>query len=302
MDAKTAVLTCLRKYAVFGGRASRSEYWFFTLATMIAQYAVSIVSAIAFAPIILGHMRPLVIAPGHPAPFDPAIFRMQLESQIPNLILVAVLFLPHLSVTVRRLHDLGRSGWWWWLNLIPIAGWLCLLVWECGAGTRGANRFGDDPLPADRPYMIEPLEAVRKCLRQSLRLKGRASRAEFWFFVLFGTVFNWVVTICAMIAMVVVAAVNRVLSFGAPPNPMPILGIMALLGIIMLLLLVPTSAVAVRRLHDIGRSGWWSWLYCIPLVGLVLILVWGCAPGTSGPNRYGPDPLAGEARPERQAG
>jgi len=49
---------------------------------------------------------------------------------------------------VRRLHDTDRSGWWWLLALVPIVGWIILLVWNCSRGTRGPNRYGPDPLGA----------------------------------------------------------------------------------------------------------------------------------------------------------
>jgi uncharacterized membrane protein YhaH (DUF805 family) len=54
--------------------------------------------------------------------------------------------LPYISVAVRRLHDTDRTGWWWWLSLIPIVGWIILIIWYATQGTRGPNRFGDDPL------------------------------------------------------------------------------------------------------------------------------------------------------------
>jgi uncharacterized membrane protein YhaH (DUF805 family) len=61
--------------------------------------------------------------------------------------------LPGISVTVRRLHDTDRSGWWYWIGLIPLVGAILLLIWFCTRGTDGANRFGPDPLSgvADSP-------------------------------------------------------------------------------------------------------------------------------------------------------
>jgi uncharacterized membrane protein YhaH (DUF805 family) len=54
--------------------------------------------------------------------------------------------LPYLAVTVRRLHDLDKSGWWWLIGFIPLVGAIILLVWFCQRGTVGPNRFGPDPL------------------------------------------------------------------------------------------------------------------------------------------------------------
>jgi uncharacterized membrane protein YhaH (DUF805 family) len=54
--------------------------------------------------------------------------------------------LPYLAVTVRRMHDLDKSGWWWLIGFIPLVGAIILLVWFCQRGTVGPNRFGPDPL------------------------------------------------------------------------------------------------------------------------------------------------------------
>jgi uncharacterized membrane protein YhaH (DUF805 family) len=53
--------------------------------------------------------------------------------------------LPHLAVSVRRLHDVNRSGWWYLFGLVPLLGTIVLLVWFCTDGTRGPNSFGADP-------------------------------------------------------------------------------------------------------------------------------------------------------------
>jgi uncharacterized membrane protein YhaH (DUF805 family) len=66
-------------------------------------------------------------------------------SPISSLVSLA-LFLPGLAVSVRRLHDTDRSGWWVLLFLIPLIGAIVLLIWYCSRGTPGGNRFGPDPL------------------------------------------------------------------------------------------------------------------------------------------------------------
>jgi uncharacterized membrane protein YhaH (DUF805 family) len=58
--------------------------------------------------------------------------------------------------------------------------------------------------------------------------------------------------------------------------------------------IIPTIAVGVRRLHDVDKSGWWILLSLIPLIGGLILLFFYVQPGTPGPNRFGPDPLAGE--------
>ena len=63
-----------------------------------------------------------------------------------------------------------------------------------------------------------------------------------------------------------------------------------LTGLLSLALLLPNLGVAVRRLHDINRSGWWILIALVPIVGAILLIYWYAQPGTSGSNPFGPDP------------
>jgi len=111
----------LRNYAVFTGRARRKEYWMFLLFNII----------FAIAAMILDNALGLVIAP---MPYGPLYM----------LYMLAVL-IPGLAVGVRRLHDLGKSGWWLLIILIPLIGAIWLLVLFVTEGTRGPNQYGPDP-------------------------------------------------------------------------------------------------------------------------------------------------------------
>lgn len=110
-----AIQSCYSNYATFSGRAARSEYWFFVLFQCL-------ITAFCWMLIPFGLGRSLL-----------------------GLIALAN-FLPAISVTVRRLHDTDRSGWWYWIALVPFAGAILLLIWFCTRGTSGPNRFGSDPL------------------------------------------------------------------------------------------------------------------------------------------------------------
>lgn len=118
MNIGASVSICFSKYATFQGRASRSEYWFFALATFLAAIAAVILDSVMFG-----------------SPFG--LFYVAL---------LLVTFLPYLSVFVRRLHDTDRSGWWYWILLVPIVGGILIIIWLCTKGTDGSNRWGDDPL------------------------------------------------------------------------------------------------------------------------------------------------------------
>jgi uncharacterized membrane protein YhaH (DUF805 family) len=116
MDFATAVRTCLNKYATFTGRAQRSELWWWTLFSIIANMV-----AVAIDASVLGM---------------PAV-----------QILVALgLILPGIAVGVRRLHDLDKSGWWYLIVFVPIVGALILIYFFIQRGTNGSNQFGPDPL------------------------------------------------------------------------------------------------------------------------------------------------------------
>jgi len=109
--------------------------------------------------------------------------------------------------------------------------------------------------------------AIKTCFGKYATFSGRAVRSEFWYF----TLFNWLFQLPLMIF-------DEALG-----TPFAI--------ITMLVLLLPGVAVAVRRLHDTDRSGWWYLILLIPLIGVILFIVWACSKGTAGPNRFGDDPL-----------
>ena len=124
MNMQTAVKTVLGKYATFSGRASRSEFWWFTLAVLILSIIVSIIDGAVVAPML-----------GFEAFADEAGEPLRVIESL-------VLLLPSLAVAVRRLHDIDRSGWWYLIIVIPIIGPLVLLYWYIQPGTDGSNQFG----------------------------------------------------------------------------------------------------------------------------------------------------------------
>jgi uncharacterized membrane protein YhaH (DUF805 family) len=148
-----------------------------------------------------------------------------------------------------------------------------------------------------------PTEWATEPLRRFAQFGGRAPRAEYWWFVLMTTVIG-----------LTAALVDRLLGLGP-------LGVETLVS---LGFAVPQLAVGIRRLHDIGRSGWWLGAPLLAIVSIIvvslgmmgvestkggidgallfgglvitgwsiLLLVWACQRGTAGPNRFGADPLA----------
>lgn len=107
-------LDVLKKYAVFGGRAARKEYWMFVLFNVI----VSLVFFFLDTVLELGFLNPIYS--------------------------LAVL-LPALAVAVRRMHDIGRSGWWVLICLVPVVGTVILIVWLATDSQPGQNLYGANP-------------------------------------------------------------------------------------------------------------------------------------------------------------
>ena len=303
MSFTEAIKICFRKYVNFGGRASRSEYWWFFLFAVIARLVTVFIPGVGIA-VSLG------------------------------------LLLPSLSVTARRLHDTIRTGWWlllpvglwlagiitgliwlltparalapievWMLGILAgaalggingtglwgflgaIAAFLAALYFVLQPGTPGPNRYGPDrlqmppgmpghdytnpgqphvppPPNATQPennqsgviYAMSFTESIKICFQKYIDFRGRAGRPEFWWFILF-TVVVWIAT-----------------------GWIPFID-----NIVRLLFLLPLLAVGARRLHDIGRTGWWLLLSLVPIIGPIALLIMLALPGTPGPNRYGPD-------------
>ena len=131
-------------------------------------------------------------------------------------------------------------------------------------------------------------ESIKTCLSKFVTWEGRASRSEYWFFVLFNVV-------CIIAASVIDNVLGTTFKFMNPVSGMEqSLGYGYVYCLVALALFLPNLAAMVRRLHDTNRSGWWYWIILIPLVGVILFLVWMCSRGTVGNNNYGSDPLGGE--------
>ena len=116
----------LRKYGTFEGRARRKEYWMFALINAIICVVLSTVATM----MMHGSTRSALIA------------------YVVILAYCLLILLPSLAVVVRRLHDTDRSGWWFWIQLVPLIGGIVLLVFTVLDGTPGSNQYGPSPKPA----------------------------------------------------------------------------------------------------------------------------------------------------------
>ena len=114
----------LKKYAVFSGRSRRKEYWYFALFVIIISTVLNIIDGLIGA-------------------YD----RTAGVGLLSSIFSLAIL-IPSIAVTVRRLHDIDRSGWWLLIALVPLVGWIVLLVFSVQEGTPGSNRYGPNPKSA----------------------------------------------------------------------------------------------------------------------------------------------------------
>ncbi len=113
MEFMNAVELALRNYAQFTGRAGRREFWYFILFQYSILFAFSLLGFTVFGQILVSLF---------------SLFTL----------------IPSLAVSVRRLHDIGRSGLWLLVGLAPIFGWILLVIWFCQPGVPGENEFGSE--------------------------------------------------------------------------------------------------------------------------------------------------------------
>ena len=110
-----------KKYASFSGRARRKEYWMFVLFNFIVAFVVGFIGGFLAGATNVGAFAFL--------------------GTIYNLAVI----LPSLAVLCRRLHDIGKSGWWWLIGLVPFVGWIVILVFCCSDSQPGENQYGPNP-------------------------------------------------------------------------------------------------------------------------------------------------------------
>lgn len=116
-------LNVFRKTFVFSGRSRRKEYWMFVL-------GITIISVILTA---IETMASLELAP---------------DRGLLTTIFSIIILIPSISVSVRRLHDIGRTGWWLLLSFIPILGWIALFIFTLLDSQSGSNKYGPNPKQA----------------------------------------------------------------------------------------------------------------------------------------------------------
>ena len=118
-------LEALKKYAVFEGRARRKEYWYFFLFYLIISFILGIIDAVT------------------------GTYSREAGMGLLGGIFALAMFIPSLAVSVRRLHDTDRSGWWLLIGFIPLIGAIVLLVFMVQRSNPGQNQYG--AIPKEEP-------------------------------------------------------------------------------------------------------------------------------------------------------
>ena len=124
MGFMDAVKSVFGNYATFSGRARRSEYWYYVLFNFLVSFVLGLVGG---------------------------LFGEKVGTVLTGIWSLAVL-IPGLAVCWRRLHDIGKSGAYVFISLIPLVGVILLLVWFCQPGQPGDNQYGPDPKGGYRAY------------------------------------------------------------------------------------------------------------------------------------------------------
>ena len=114
-------LEVLKKYATFNGRARRKEYWYFFLFNTIISIVLGVIDSVT------------------------GILTFEIGLGLLSCIYSLIILVPYIPVTVRRLHDTGRSSWWLLIGLIPLIGGIVLLVFMVQNSKPGENQFGVNP-------------------------------------------------------------------------------------------------------------------------------------------------------------
>ena len=109
-----AVSVCFKKSFVWEGRASRAEFWWFELAQLLIIIVALIIDQI-------------------------------IGTGVLYIIAAIVFILPSIAVLIRRLHDTDRTGWWYWIQLLPLIGLIVILVFTLTGGDEGDNKYGPNP-------------------------------------------------------------------------------------------------------------------------------------------------------------
>ena len=297
----------IKKPFSFSGRISRSEYNFVTwLAPLVYGLFCLIILALG------SRVTILVSSPGQTLIWPMA------TAVIINLIVLIICAISMMGYMVRRLHDMGNKGWWILINLIPVIGSLIYLYKSLQPSQKGDNSYGPQPNetlpinPACDENDMTLCESFLRIIKGTFNFKGRTTRHVF--FLGMGALYFGVSVIQAIggalidgiygaalikllqVAPFLLSDANMIEAYVQSQFGAPLAGIYAVVLLLFALAYLCTFcfiAAGVRRLHDIGRSGWWVLLGFVPLLNL--IFWYFMIQPSSADTTYGPQAVANQA-------
>ncbi len=131
------------KYADFSTRSTRSEYWYFVLTNTIIYIILMSIAGIG-----LGSMF------SNPDALDAGMPMISMIAYVLYILYALAVLIPGIAIAVRRLHDTGKSGWTYFIILIPILGIIALLIFLCTPSESGTNKWGPNPYELDEGYDV----------------------------------------------------------------------------------------------------------------------------------------------------
>ena len=304
-------LVCFQKFCCFRGRATRGEFWSWTgWNALINVFLLGLCALCA------------VLAKDFYSEYDwSRDYSVTDYAALDNSRVLGVLAcifggafglwqlltaLPGLSVSVRRLHDSNLSGGHYCWVFLPVVGGIVLLAQLLRSSTRGPNRFGLEPdrnsraaWPATQDEAVSGFRALNACFRKFFRVRGRATRGEYWSWFLWtgliGVVLSGLSVFYALKsggAYYELAATNFRADYPWHNDAFTASVIFYVASQLwQLLTMFPGLAVLARRLHDSNLSfGHYFWTL-VPVVGWIILLAQLLRPSTRGPNRFGMEPF-----------
>ncbi|MBO6505194.1 MAG: DUF805 domain-containing protein [Kordiimonadaceae bacterium] len=137
MDVIDAVKSAFQRYFDFQGRSRRAEFWYFIAFGVAGLCILPFFDGLLFD----------TSAPPEAGPWSS--FGFNVRHGPLSILFIAVMFIPWVSVSARRLHDIGRNGWWILFGFVPPIGWLFMLIWLTRDSLPEENEYGTDPLAGE---------------------------------------------------------------------------------------------------------------------------------------------------------
>lgn len=274
MTLKEATKRCWQKKFTFTGRASRREYW-------LGGIGLDFLFCLVYLGLMLCAV--LLFYAGSQLDDVGAVITMVIGF-IPLVIGLILFGIVMMALMVRRLHDMGKRGWWALLVFVPIVGNILVFYWLLQPSDR-ENRYG--PRPEGAGDMTLCL-AMKLAYKRKFSLSGRSHLSEYWLGI--GGIYLLFCSVEALsqLVAILILAIQQWDGLAAFEMGQIVYDTVPsiVVAIFCIALTIMSITLTVRRLHDIGKCGWWWFLNLIPFIGMLILAIWLIRP-SDGDNQYG---------------